>query len=224
MSITSEVKQYTGIATEQGRQALAGVRKSVFAAVGAGDLLVSRAADIATTRVTPAGVSESVRGTVGGYLQAAGDQATNAYTQLSRRGAEVVHEFRKDPRVQRVILRTERAVDVVEDGLEDLLDGAGHEVAEATGAAKDAVAEGAERTRTTVRKSAARNTNARKSTATTSPARKAPVRDTAARKATPSKVSPSRTGTSKTATSEIATRKTSTRKSSASKKNTSKAN
>lgn len=217
MSITSEVKQYTGVATEQGKAALAGVRKPVFAAVGAGDLLVSRTAargkqivarsqDLATARVTPATVSESVRSTVSGYLQAAGDQANNAYTQLSRRGAEVVHEFRKDPRVQRVILRTERAVDVVEDSLEDLLDEAGQDVAEATAAAKDAVSEGADKTRATVRKSAARNTNARKSTAKSAPARKAPVRDTAARKATPSKVSTGRTGTSKSNTRKTGTK------------------
>lgn len=184
MSLTTELKQYGEIAAEQGKLALTGLRTTALAAVGAGDLLA---------RIGPAEVR--------GYLQSATDQAVSAYGDLSRRGAEVVHEFRKDPRVQRVILRAERTVDVVEDSLEDLLEEAGEAVIDATDAAVEAgertranartatkkaetaVAEGAERTRSTVRKTAARNTNARKATATTPPVRKAPARKRAPRTA-----------------------------------------
>lgn len=209
MTITNEFKQYGDIVSEQGKLALAGVRASVLAAVGAGDLfatrvteqskaLVARTQELAAVRVTPADVRD--------YLTSAGEQAVTTYAKLSERGAEVVHEFRKDPRVQRVILRAERTVDVVEDGLEDLLeevtedveqaaDTARTGVAEATGTAKSAVADGAERTRTTVRKAAARNTNARKSTATTPPARKAPARKAAARKTTARQAAAGKTGT-----------------------------
>jgi len=190
LSIGTEFKQYGEIAVEQGRTALAGVRSYAFAAVGAGDVVITRAAErgkqlasgtqgIATGRITPTVVAADVRKAVETYLQTAGEQAATVYAQLSTRGAEVVHEFRKDPRVQRVIFRAERAVDTVEDSLEDLLDEVGDEVTEA----KDAVAEGAEKTRATVRKSAARNTNAAKSTSRTPPVRKAPARNAAARKA-----------------------------------------
>lgn len=189
MSVTSEFKQYGGIVTEQGKLAFAGVRTSVLAAVGAGDLLAAqgkqlsaaasnlatRAGERASVRLSPAGVRD--------YLQSAGESAVTAYGELSQRGAEVVHELRKDPRVQRVILRAERTVDVVEDGLEELVEEAGTDAERATDKAKTAVAEGAERTRATVRKTAARNTNARKSTTKTAPARKAPPRKASARKA-----------------------------------------
>lgn len=183
MSISSEFKEYGEILAEQGKLALASARKSAFAVVGAGDAVLARAAEqgkqfaartqeVATSRVDPA----EVRKTVESYLQAAGDQAATAYAQLSKRGQEVVHEFRKDPRVQRVILRTERAVDSVEDTLEDLLDDVASTVDSDVADAKDAVAEGADKTRATVRKTAARNTNARKSTTRKAPARKAPAR------------------------------------------------
>lgn len=190
MSIQTEFKQYGEIAVEQGRTALVGVRTYAFAAVGAGDVVVTLAAErgkqlvdrtqgIVTGRVTPTVVVADVRKAVETYLQTAGEQAATVYAQLSRRGAEVVHEFRKAPRVQRVIFRAERAVDSVEDGLENLLDDVDAEVTKA----KDVVAESADTTRATVRKTAARNTNAAKSTSRTPPARKAPVRNAAARKA-----------------------------------------
>lgn len=190
LSITNEIKQYGEIAAEQGKLALAGVRSYVFAALGAGDVVVTRAAEqskqlavrtqeIATGRVTPIDVRKAVEG----YLQTAGVQAATVYSQLSQRGEDVVHELRKDPRVQRVIFRAERAVDTVEDTLEDLLDEVDSEIADA----KDAVSEGAETTRATVRKAAARNTTARKSSARTAPAGKVPTRNAAARKAPTSK-------------------------------------
>ncbi len=205
MSVTSEFRQYSEIAAEQGKLALAGVRTYALAAVGAGDLVVTRAADqgkqlatrtqeIATGRVAPA----DVRKVVGNYLQTAGEQAVTVYVQLSKRGEEVVHEFRKDPRVQRVIFRAERAVDTVEDSLEDLLEEVDSEIADA----KDAVAEGAEATRATVRKTAARNTNARKSTTRKPPVRKAP----AAKKSATTKASskPSATKAANKAANKVA--------------------
>lgn len=186
MSISTDIKQYGDIATEQSRYALTGVRKYAYAVVGASDLVVSRAAvrgkqladrtqEIASGQVAPTDVRKAVEG----YLSAAGEQAMTVYSQLSRRGQAVVHELRKDPRFQRVIFRAEDAVDAVEDTVEDLLD----EVDTGVEDAKDAVAEGADTTRATVRKAAARNTNARKSTTRKAPARKAPARDEAARQA-----------------------------------------
>lgn len=180
MSIGTEFKQYSEIAAEQGRLALAGVRSYVFAAVGAGDAVVTRATEqgrqlaartqeIATGRVVPTAVVADVGKAVGSYLQTAGEQAVTAYVQLSKRGEEVVHEFGKDPRVQRVIFRAERAVDTVEDTLEDMLDEIDSDVTDA----KDAVAAGAEKSRGRLGKSATRNTNAAKSTTRTPPVRKA---------------------------------------------------
>jgi len=199
------VNQYGDIVAEQGKLALAGVKTSVLAAVGAGDLIVARATEQAKYFTELASGQISLTG----YLQTAGGQAANAYAELSKRGAEVVHEFRKDPRVQRVILRAERTVDVVEDGLEDLLEEVGSDAEQVADAAKASVAEGAERTRASVRKTAARNTNARKSTATTPPVRKAPARKAAARTATPRTTTP-RTTTPRTTTPRTTTPRTTT--------------
>jgi len=210
MSISTEFKQYGEIAAEQGKLALAGVRQTVLAAVGASDVVVTRAAaqgkqlatrtqDIATGRVAPT----DVRKVVGGYLQTAGEQAVNFYVQLSKRGEEVVHEFRKDPRLQRVIFRAERAVDTVEDLLVEVASGADSGVSDA----KDAVADGADKTRATIRKTAARNTSARKSSIRKPPARKATTGKAATSKAATSKAATSKAATSKAATNKATTSK-----------------
>lgn len=202
--MTNDGRQYSGIAAEQGKYALAGVRQSVFAAVGAGDVLVARAIErgqrLATRTQAIAGTltrPSEVRTTVTSAVQSAGGQAVEALQTLSKRGAEVVHELRKDPRVQRVILRVERGVDSVEGSVTGVLDDVATDVDDAAGGtkkvtrrAKKAVAESAETTRGAVRKTAARNTTARKSTTRTAPARKAPARkaparNTAARTAAP---------------------------------------
>lgn len=201
MSITSEFKQYGEIVLEQGKLALSGVRTSAFAAVGAGDVVVTRAGDrarslagrtqdLATTRVSPTDVRKSVEDA----LTSAGSQVQVVWTQLSRRGEEVVHELRKAPRLQRVVLRTEDAVDSVEEGVEELIGEVSDEltqraeksratIASRARKAQAAVAEGADTTRAAVRKTAARNTNARKSTARKAPAKASRPRNTAARKA-----------------------------------------
>ncbi len=201
MSIGTEFKQYSGSAAEQGKNALSGVRRYVFATVGAGDVLVTRATQrgrrlasrtqaIATGRVTPTDLAADVRKSVEGYLQSAGEQAANTYVQLSKRGEEVVHELRKDPRLQKVIFRAERAVDTVEDRVDDLLDDVAETVDTRVDDAKDALAEGADATRAAARQTAARNTNARKSTTRKTPNRKAPARNPAALKAPIGKASP----------------------------------
>lgn len=193
--ISTEFKQYGEILSEQGKVAMAEARKSFYAVIGASDLVLTQAseqgkalrervrgaakdaqgiaADLPADakRISPATLREAVEGYRKGlesYLQATSEQATARYTELTQRGEKVVHEFRKDPLVQRVIIRAESAVDTVEDALEDALDDAGDGVRDAKGD----VAKGANKTRGTIRKTAARNTNARKSTTRKPPASK----------------------------------------------------
>ncbi|CAN5176431.1 hypothetical protein BH20ACT5_BH20ACT5_19920 [soil metagenome] len=182
MNVSSELKQYGEIVAEQGKLALTEARKSFYAVVGAGDLALERASEQGRQFAERLRSAEVRR-----IDTAAVREAFEEYvTDLTVRGEKVVHEFRKDPRVQRVIIRAESAVDTVEDALEGAIDEVDSGVSRATddargvtegakgaaNSARGAVAEGAERTRGTVRKAAARNTNARKSTTRKAPARK----------------------------------------------------
>lgn len=186
MSITSEFKQYGETAAEQGKQALAEARKSFYAVVGAYDAafesIVSefRHADQLPRKAAQTAKTSPVelRTMIEGIVADAAAQALTVYGELAKRGAVVVHEFRKDPRVQRVIIGAEKAVDSVEESVDELLDDASDSVRGEVKDAKAKVAQGADATRGAVRKAAARNTNAAKSTSRKAPARKAPVSKT----------------------------------------------
>jgi heparin binding hemagglutinin HbhA len=125
---------------------------------------------------------EDVRGTLAGLVESAREQAEGTLEQLSDRGAEVVEELRRQPGVQRFLGRTERAVDVVEDRVEDLLEETSEAVADASSEvtsvaqkaaskAEKAVDEAEESTRSAAR-SARSGVRAARSTEAKAPARK----------------------------------------------------
>ena len=89
---------------------------------------------------------ETVLGTVGGLVEGARTQALQAIGELAGRGEALVGELRRQPVVRKVVARTERAVDAVEDGLEDVLDSTGETVAQASDAVTSAAQQTAART------------------------------------------------------------------------------
>ena len=64
---------------------------------------------------------EAVRSTVESFFETARTQAVATVEKLAEHGAEVVEELRQQPGFRRVVRRAERAVDTVEDALEDVL-------------------------------------------------------------------------------------------------------
>ncbi|QXG77411.1 hypothetical protein KUM42_07865 [Modestobacter sp. L9-4] len=85
---------------------------------------------------------ETVLGTVTGLVEAARAQAMDAVGELAGRGEQLVGDLRRQPVVRTVVARTGRAVDAVEDGLEDALE----ETGETVTAASDAVTSAAQQT------------------------------------------------------------------------------
>ncbi|GAB4080652.1 hypothetical protein GCU67_03750 [Modestobacter muralis] len=75
---------------------------------------------------------ETVLGTVTGLVDGARAQALEAIGELAGRGEQLVGDLRRQPVFRKVVARTERAVDAVEDGLEDVLDETAETVAEAS--------------------------------------------------------------------------------------------
>ena len=104
-----------------------------------------RAAVQARTTVTELR-PETVLGTVTGLVDSARAQALEAIGELAGRGEQLVGDLRRQPAFRKVAARTERAVDAVEDGLEDVLDEAGETVAEASDAVTSVAQKTAART------------------------------------------------------------------------------
>jgi len=96
-----------------------------------------RAAVQARTTVTELR-PETLLGTVTGLVDSARTQALGAIGGLAGRGEQLVGDLRRQPVLRRVVARTERAVDAVEDSLENVLDGTGETVAEASDAVTSA--------------------------------------------------------------------------------------
>ena len=104
-----------------------------------------RAAVQARTTVTELR-PETVLGTVTGLVEAARTQALGAVGELAGRGEQLVGDLRRQPAFRKVVARTERAVDAVEDGLEDVLDQTGETVAESSDAVASTARTAAART------------------------------------------------------------------------------
>ena len=96
-----------------------------------------RAAVQARTTVTELR-PETVLSGVTGLVDTARTQALGAIGELAGRGEQLVGDLRRQPAFRKVVARTERAVDAVEDGLEDVLDETGETVAEASDAVTSA--------------------------------------------------------------------------------------
>jgi heparin binding hemagglutinin HbhA len=89
---------------------------------------------------------ETVIGTVTGLVEAARTQALGAVGELAGRGEQLVGDLRRQPAFRTVLARTERAVDAVEDGLEDALEETGETVSAASDAVTSTVQQTAART------------------------------------------------------------------------------
>ena len=104
-----------------------------------------RAAAQARTTVTELR-PETVLGTVTGLVDSARTQALGAIGELAGRGEALVGDLRRQPAFRKVVARTERAVDAVEDGLEDALEETGDTVAQAADTVTAAAQQTAART------------------------------------------------------------------------------
>jgi heparin binding hemagglutinin HbhA len=104
-----------------------------------------RAAVHARTTVTELR-PETVLGTVTGLVDSARTQALGAIEELAGRGEALVGDLRRQPAFRKVVARTERAVDAVEDGLEDVLEETGETVAQASDTVTSVAQQAAART------------------------------------------------------------------------------
>ncbi|WP_222194396.1 hypothetical protein [Modestobacter italicus] len=197
---------------EQARERAARAAAEARARAGQARSQAEDAATQARAAVTSAASTvrpETVLGTVTGLVDAARTQALSAIEELAGRGEKVVGGLRTQPVFRKVAARTERAVDAVEDGVEDVLAETGETVGKASdqitsvaqktkartdkaldevGQDTEAAAESAKRT---VRGAAAKTTEqATSEPATTKPASTKPAK---AAKATPAKAAPKRT-------------------------------
>ena len=130
------------LAVERTRELVGSLRGRAEALPGEAQVQADLAAKELRTRVADAVSAaqhriaelrrEDVRSTVTELVEKAREQAGSTLEELTERGAEVVEELRRQPGVQRFLGQTERAVDAVEDRVEDLLEETGDAVAEAS--------------------------------------------------------------------------------------------
>jgi len=207
------------LAVERTRTAVKDLRSRAVALPGEAQVQADLAGKQARTRATEAvdrartnaqelAVSlrpEAVLSTVAGLLDSARTRANARVEELAERGEHVVEDLRRQPGFRRLVRRTERAVDAVEDRLEDVLDetektvsGTADEVTSLAQKAASKTAKAVDKAETTTRSaaqsakgtvgSAAATTPANRSSATNgtakktaSAAKKAPAKATTAR-------------------------------------------
>ena len=151
------------VAVDRARTVVGGLRSRVEAVPGEAQVQADLGAKEARTRVETAREQarraaaqaritvtelrpETVLGTVTGLVDSARTQALGAIGELAGRGEALVGDLRRQPAFRKVVARTERAVDAVEDGLEDVLEETGETAAQASDTVTSAAQQAAART------------------------------------------------------------------------------
>ncbi|MCZ2827876.1 hypothetical protein O2W14_03375 [Modestobacter sp. VKM Ac-2986] len=182
------------VAVDRARTVVGGLRSRAEALPGEAQVQVDLGAKEARTRVEAAREQarraaaqarttvtelrpEAVLGTVTGLVDSARTQALEAIGELAGRGEQLVGDLRRQPAFRKVVARTERAVDAVEDGLEDALAETADTVAEASDTVTSVAQKTAARTGAAVESATAEVQDAAEAT-------KATVADAAAEPAT----------------------------------------
>ena len=215
---TETIKSYGEAAVIEGRKVADTLvetgKTGVLAAIGATDVVVDHArsvvgslrskaealpgeaqvqADLAAKEVrTRAEAARSKAGNAGGLVGTVREQAASTLSGLAARGEEVVEDLRRQPGFRSVVGRAERAVDTVEDALEDVLDTTDEVVAKASDEVTSVAQKSASKASKAANEvtSAAQKTKARTSKAVDeakeTPTKKAPAKRAAAKR-TPAK-------------------------------------
>ncbi|MCZ2840957.1 hypothetical protein O2W19_03885, partial [Modestobacter sp. VKM Ac-2980] len=119
-ALPGEAQVQADLAGKEARSRVEAARARAAQAAAEARVRAEQARGVATT-VRP----DTVLGTVTGLVGSARTQALGAIEELAGRGEKVVDDLRTQPAFRKVVARTERAVDAVEDTVEDVLEETG---------------------------------------------------------------------------------------------------